>query len=89
MKLVFNFEINGSTILTCAYSENVITFFMLIKTASSMKYEKKYLLNKLSINSISIAAIIIAEDCQAKKYLIRVDKQECLKSLVNLTLFLL
>ena len=54
-----------------------------------MKYDKNYLLNELSINSISIATIIIAEDCQAKKYLIRVDTQECLKSLVNLILFLL
>ena len=86
---MFNFEINASTILNCAYSENLITFFMVIKTVSSMKYDKNYLLNELSINSISIATIIIAEDCQAKKYLIRVDTQECLKSLMNLILFLL
>lgn len=86
---MFNFEIDGSTILICAYSENLITFFVLIKTASSMKYDKNYFFNELSINSISIAAIIIAEDCQANKYLIRVDTQECLKSLVNLILFLL
>lgn len=43
-----------------------------------MKYDKNYLLNELSINSTSIAAIIIAEDCQTKKYLIRVDTQNVL-----------
>lgn len=86
---MFNSEIMAVQFSSCAYSENLITFFMLIKTASSMKYDKNYLLNELSINSSSIAAIIIAEDCQAKKYLIRVDTQECLKSLVNLILFLL
>lgn len=71
---MFIFEIDSSEILSCANSENAITFSILIMMAFSMKEDKNYLLNALPID-ISVAAIMTAKDHHANKRLIGVEPE--------------